>query len=65
MEASFPTLALRAREAAEILSVSERTLWTWTRAGVVPCKKVGGVVLYSVADLQKWLTAKPAEGGAK
>jgi excisionase family DNA binding protein len=62
-------LALRPRDAAKLLGISPRTLWQWTRDGVVPCARVGKgnrcVVLYSVADLQAWLTrqADAANGG--
>ena len=62
-------LALRPRDAARMLGISPRTLWEWTRAGIVPCARVGTgkrrTVLYPVADLQAWLTrqAVVAKGG--
>jgi hypothetical protein len=65
-----PPLALRPRDAARMLSVSPRTLWGWTEAGLVPCVRVGTgkrkTVLYPVADLQSWLArrAGAGEGGA-
>jgi DNA-binding transcriptional MerR regulator len=67
---SSPTpLALRPRDAAKLLGVSPRTLWGWTAAGLVPCARVGTgarkTVLYSVADLQAWLTNQAAKGGDK
>ena len=53
-------IGLRPREAARMLSISPRTLWEWTRAGIIPCARVGTgkrkTVLYSVADLQAWLS---------
>jgi len=59
-EVSTP-LALRPREAAKALSVSPRTLWEWTRTGVVPCVRIGSgkrqTVLYPVVDLQAWLAS--------
>lgn len=64
-----PPLALRPRDAARLLNISPRTLWEWTRAGLVPCVRVGTgkrrTVLYPVADLQAWLTrqAAAAKGG--
>jgi excisionase family DNA binding protein len=55
-----PHLALRLREAARTLGISPRTLWQWTRDGLVPSVRVGTgarkTVLYSVADLQAWLS---------
>ena len=64
-----PPLALRPREAARTLSVSPRTLWEWTRVGIIPCVRVGTgkrrTVLYPVADLQAWLARQTdaANGG--
>jgi excisionase family DNA binding protein len=62
-------LALRPRDAARMLGVSPRTLWAWTAEGIIPCVRVGTgkrkTVLYSVRDLQSWLTnqAEAAKGG--
>ena len=52
-------LALRPREAAKALSISERHLWQLTHDGRIPCLRIGDgkrkTVLYPVADLQAWL----------
>ena len=48
-------LALRLREAARALSVSERTLWEWTQHGDVPHVRRGKTVLYPVDALRRWL----------
>jgi len=60
----LPTLALRPREAARALGISARTLWTWTKSGLVPCVRVGRgrrqVVLYPVAQLRAWLAGPEA-----
>jgi excisionase family DNA binding protein len=52
-------LALRPREAARVLGVSTRTLWTWTKNGHVPHVRVGSgrrkTTLYPVAELRAWL----------
>ncbi len=64
-------LALRPREAARMLSVSERTLWEWTRAGLIPCARIGNgkrkTVLYSIDDLRAWLEreSRKVEGGGE
>ena len=50
-----PCLALRPREAAEALGVSERTLWAWTKNGRIPHVRMGGAVLYPVESLRLWL----------
>lgn len=49
-------IAVRPRQAAKMLSVSERTLYSLTQPrGPIPCRRMGGTVLYSVAVLQAWL----------
>jgi excisionase family DNA binding protein len=59
-DSAHAPLALRPRDAARLLGISPRTLWEWTRAGIVPCVRVGTgkrrTVLYPVADLQTWLS---------
>ena len=62
---------MRPREAAKALSVSERTLWDWTRNGDVPYLRRGKTILYPTDALRRWLDEKaskpsdsaPAEGG--
>jgi excisionase family DNA binding protein len=58
-DAPTPQRLLRPREAAAVLSVSERTLWslTWPRGPIRPVR-VGRAVRYSVADLQRWIDAQ-------
>ncbi len=55
--ASLP-LALRTREAAEALGISERTLQSLTSAGEIPHFKLGRANLYPVRELADWLTAR-------
>ena len=63
-------LALRPRDAAKALGISERTLWGLTSPrGPIPCVRIGPgkrqTVLYPTADLQDWLSrqAATAKGG--
>jgi len=56
-----PRLALRLRDAARVLSVSERTLWSWTKKNGVPHIRHGRCILYSVRALEEWL-AQQASG---
>jgi hypothetical protein len=54
-------LALRPREAANALSISQRTLWGLTSPrGPIPCLRIGHgkrqTVLYPVTELQAWLS---------
>ena len=55
LEPRTPCLAMRAREAAKAIGVSERTLWQWTQDGYVPHIRRGKVVLYPVDALREWL----------
>jgi hypothetical protein len=45
-----------------MLSISERLLWTWTNAGIIPHVRLGTRVLYPVDRLREWL-AQQASGG--
>ena len=49
-------LALRPREAAAALGVSERTLRT-LRSELV-CVRIGGTLLYPVRELEAWLSQR-------
>ena len=66
-------LSLRSREAAQALSISERTLWSLCQRNEIPHVKTGRVVLFPIASLKQWLeeqTKRPlpqssdADGGA-
>ena len=48
-------LALRPRDAACALGISERTLWDWTRTERLPHVRIGNVVLYPVGCVKQWL----------
>ena len=50
-----PCLALRPREAAKALGISERLLWEWIRRGMVPYARIGGVVVCPTDALREWL----------
>ena len=56
-------LLISARDAARLLSVSERTLWAWTSPrGTLACvrRPGSGRVLYSVETLRAWIAAQEA-----
>jgi hypothetical protein len=52
-----------------MLGVSARTLWEWTRRGIVPAVKIGTgkkkTVLYPVSELERFLREQleSAKGG--
>lgn len=48
-------LAVTTKEAAQMLSISERTLWEWTRKGIIPAVKVERRYLYSVEALRRFV----------
>ncbi|MFO1006983.1 MAG: helix-turn-helix domain-containing protein [Planctomycetaceae bacterium] len=48
-------LALRAKEAAECLGISERTLARLKASGQLAFVRVGNVVLFPVKSLEAWL----------
>ena len=49
-------LTLKARETAELLSISERTLWSLTAPrGPIPCLRLNRSVLYSIASLERFI----------
>lgn len=55
-------LAVRPAEAARLLGISQRLLWSLTNRRVIPAAKVGRVVLYRVEDLDAWLTSQISKG---
>jgi len=48
-------LTVSRAEAAEMLGISARLLWTWTNAGHVPHVRIGARVLYPIDALRQWL----------
>jgi predicted DNA-binding transcriptional regulator AlpA len=57
-----PCLAMRPRETAKALGISERLLWDWTNRGEVPHIRVGKAILYPVDVLRRWLDEQAAAG---
>ena len=51
-------LLVNAAEAARLLAVSERTLWSMTASGEVPYVRVRRALRYSPADLSAWIEAR-------
>jgi excisionase family DNA binding protein len=58
-------LLVSARNAARMLGISTRTLWTLTRCGGIPCVRIGARVLYSADTLRKWIATREAQGVAR
>jgi len=54
--ATVPTpLLVNSREAARLLCVSQRTLWTLADTGQIPRLKIGKIVRFDVSDLRAWI----------
>jgi hypothetical protein len=54
-------LLLGLRDAARVLGVCQKTLWSWTTPrGPIPCARMGSRVLYPVDGLKKWITEQTA-----
>ena len=59
---AVPCLALRKRQMAAALSVSERTLQDWETQEGFPTIRIGGVILYPVDGAKKWLDERIQKG---
>jgi excisionase family DNA binding protein len=53
-------LLVTEREAAKLLQVSPRTLWTLRNGGKVPFIRVGHQVRYSPEQLREWIKQQMA-----
>lgn len=63
-EPEIPCLAMRLRDAAKALGVSDGFLWQQTKRGVVPHIRVGKAVLYPVDSLRDWLKKQVQRAGS-
>lgn len=50
------------QEAAEALTISERSLWLLTHEGKIPCVRLGRSVRYDPRDIQAWIEAQKTVG---
>ncbi len=58
----IPPLALRPRDAAVALGISERLLQDWVKFHGVPCVRLGQVVRYPTNELRQWLRERALAG---
>lgn len=54
-------MLLRTSEAAELLAISERQLYTLTRSGSLPCVRIGRLVRYSPDALRDWIATSESQ----
>ena len=57
-----PLRLLRAAEAARVLAISPRKLWSLTASGDIPHVRIGRVVRYSRLDLEAWIKSHTKRG---
>lgn len=57
-------LLIKPIEAARLLTVSERTLWSLTKRGDLRCIRIGRAVRYDPADLRAWISQQKASGAS-
>ncbi len=62
-DGAISSLAMRPRQAAKALGIGQRKLWELTKAGAIPCVRVGRCVLYPTDELRAWLAERAAKGG--
>lgn len=55
-------MLLTPRDAARLLSLSERTLYSLRRRGELPAVQVGRAVRFDVTDLRAWIDQKKTAG---
>lgn len=60
-EARTEQLAFSAGEAARLLNISTRLLWSLTSSGKIRCVRVGRRVLYTKAGLEAFLAQAGSE----
>jgi len=59
MQQALPKMLLTAREAAALLSISERTLWTLTSTKAIPCVRLSPrMTRYDPDMLDDWIKNK-------
>jgi DNA-binding transcriptional MerR regulator len=46
-------MTMNAHEVAKVLGISERSVWTYTKKGLIPSFHLGNRVLYSVKAIQE------------
>ncbi len=52
----LPPMLVSVRDAAKLLAVCEKSLWSLTNRGELPSVKIGRSVRYSLADLQAFIS---------
>ena len=56
-DTSPDAILVDSKQAAAMLAIGSRHLWTLTNCGAIPCVRIGRSVRYRVADLNAWVAA--------
>ena len=64
MTTSLEPKLLSVKEVAEMLSISERTVWSMTNAGEIPCVRIRKRVLYRLDHVQGFID-RQTDGGTR
>lgn len=59
MVQQLPALLLKPKQAAQVLSIGERTLWSLTDTGEIPAVYIGNSKRYRLSDLAAWVAKQP------
>jgi excisionase family DNA binding protein len=54
-------LLLSTRDAAKMLDISARTLFSLTQSGQLPCVRIGSSKRYSIETLKQWIQASESQ----
>jgi predicted DNA-binding transcriptional regulator AlpA len=57
------SLLWTSRQAAKALAICERKLWELTKAGAIPCVRIGRAVRYDPVDIRRWIDAQKNRAG--
>lgn len=63
MSGPYPQLLATPKEAASMLRLSPRTLFTLTKNGELPSRKIGRLVRYYVPELIDWINGRRDRDG--
>ena len=61
MQPKVTPILVTSRDAATMLAISERTLWSLAHTGSIPRVKVKSAVRFSVEDLKNWIVTQKQE----
>lgn len=52
---NYRPLLIKSKEAARLLGIGERTLWSLSRRNAIPSHRIGQSVRYCPSELQAWI----------